>query len=130
MMTVESTQESCGWAVPEMELKAERQTLRKYLRQRGAGRADGKIPRARQQHRWPAGALPDRAALQLMPLITLETVFSPIEAEIMRTRLEAGGIEAVLFDAGIASLIGPGLSGVRLMVLDEDEAAARALLSA
>ena len=29
-MTVESTQESCGWAVPEMELKAERQTLRKY----------------------------------------------------------------------------------------------------
>jgi hypothetical protein len=65
-----------------------------------------------------------------MPLITLETVFSPIEAEIMRTRLEAGGIEAVLFDAGIASLIGPGLSGVRLMVLDEDEAAARALLSA
>lgn len=65
-----------------------------------------------------------------MPLITLETVFSPVEAEIMRTRLEAGGIDAVLFDAGIASLIGPGLSGVRLMVLEEDEAAARALLSA
>jgi hypothetical protein len=65
-----------------------------------------------------------------MPLITLETVFNPVEAEIMRMRLEAGGIDAVLFDAGIASLIGPGLSGVRLMVLDEDEAAARALLSA
>jgi hypothetical protein len=29
-MTVESTQDSCGWAVPEMELKAERQTLRKF----------------------------------------------------------------------------------------------------
>jgi hypothetical protein len=29
-MSVESTQESCGWAVPEMALKAERQTLRKY----------------------------------------------------------------------------------------------------
>ena len=29
-MTVESTQGSCGWAVPEMELKAERQTLRKF----------------------------------------------------------------------------------------------------
>jgi hypothetical protein len=29
-MAVESTQESCGWAVPEMTLKAERQTLRKY----------------------------------------------------------------------------------------------------
>jgi hypothetical protein len=29
-MTVESTQTSCGWAVPEMTLKAERQTLRKF----------------------------------------------------------------------------------------------------
>ena len=29
-MTVASTQESCGWAVPEMDVKAERQTLRKY----------------------------------------------------------------------------------------------------
>lgn len=65
-----------------------------------------------------------------MPLVTLETVFNPVEAEIMRMRLETGGIDAVLFDAGIASLIGPGLSGVRLMVLDDDEAAARALLAA
>ncbi|MFZ4111073.1 MAG: pyridoxamine 5'-phosphate oxidase family protein [Polymorphobacter sp.] len=29
-MTVESTQVSCGWAVPEMALTAERQTLRKF----------------------------------------------------------------------------------------------------
>jgi hypothetical protein len=29
-MTVESAQGSCGWAVPEMALKAERQTLRKF----------------------------------------------------------------------------------------------------
>lgn len=64
-----------------------------------------------------------------MPLVTLETLFDPMTAEIMRMRLETGGIEAVLFDNGIASLIGSGLSGVRLMVLDEDEAAARALLS-
>ena len=64
-----------------------------------------------------------------MPLITLATVFNPVEAEIMRMRLEAGGIEAVVFDAGIASLIGPGVSGVRLMVIDDDEAAARALLA-
>ncbi len=64
-----------------------------------------------------------------MPLITLQTVFNPVEAEIMRMRLEAGGIEAVIFDAGIASLIGPGISGVRLMVLDEDAATARALLA-
>jgi hypothetical protein len=66
----------------------------------------------------------------MMPLVTLETVFDPMAAEMMRMRLEAGGIDAVLFDAGIASLIGSGLSGVRLMVLDEDEAAARALLAA
>ena len=65
-----------------------------------------------------------------MPLVTLETLFDPVAAEIMRMRLEAGGIAAVVFDAGMASLIGPGLSGVRLMVLDTDEAAARALLSA
>lgn len=64
-----------------------------------------------------------------MSLVILETVFNPVEAEIMRMRLETGGIEAVVFDAGIASLIGPGLSGVRLMVLGEDEADARALLA-
>jgi hypothetical protein len=29
-MTVASTQTSCGWAVPEMTLQAERQTLRKF----------------------------------------------------------------------------------------------------
>jgi len=65
-----------------------------------------------------------------MPLVTLETIFSPVEAEVKRATLDAAGIEAVLFDAGIASLIGSGLSGVRLMVLDEDEAEARAVLAA
>ncbi len=64
-----------------------------------------------------------------MSLITLETIFSPIEAEVKRATLDAAGIEAVLFDAGIASLIGSGLSGVRLMVLDEDADAARAVLA-
>ncbi|MBB6226903.1 hypothetical protein FHS79_001065 [Polymorphobacter multimanifer] len=64
-----------------------------------------------------------------MPLVTLDTLFDPMAAEMMRMRLEAGGIEAVVFDAGIASLIGSGVSGVRVMVLDEDEAAARALLA-
>lgn len=64
-----------------------------------------------------------------MPLVVLETLFDPVEAEIMRMRLEAGGIEAVLFDQNIVALIGAGLSGVRLMVLDEDEAEARALLA-
>jgi hypothetical protein len=65
-----------------------------------------------------------------MALVVLRTIYDPVEAEIVRMRLEAGGIESVLFDTGIASLIGSGLSGVRLMVLDEDEAAARALLAA
>ncbi len=65
-----------------------------------------------------------------MPLATLVTLFDRQEAEIVRARLEAGGIESVLFDAGIASLIGPGLSGVRVMVLDEDEAAARTMIAA
>lgn len=64
-----------------------------------------------------------------MPLATLCTLFDRQEAEIVRARLEASGIESVLFDAGIASLIGPGLSGVRVMVLDGDEAAARALIA-
>lgn len=64
-----------------------------------------------------------------MALAVLMTLFDRQEAEIVRSRLEAGGIGAVLFDAGIASLIGAGLSGVRVMVLDEDEAAARALLA-
>lgn len=63
-----------------------------------------------------------------MALVCVETLFSPVEAEIARARLDAAGIEAVLFDAGIASLIGPGVSGIRLMVLMEDEAGARRIL--
>ena len=63
-----------------------------------------------------------------MSLVVIDTVFDPVEAEVMRSSLAAAGIDAVLFDAGIASLIGSGLSGVRLMVLDTDEGAARALL--
>jgi hypothetical protein len=64
-----------------------------------------------------------------MALVCVETLFSPVEAEIARARLDAAGIEAVLFDAGIASLIGPGVSGIRLMVLAEDEAGARQILA-
>ena len=63
-----------------------------------------------------------------MSLVAIDTVFDPVEAEVMRSSLAAAGIEAVLFDAGIASLIGSGLSGVRLMVLEQDAGAAKALL--
>jgi len=64
-----------------------------------------------------------------MPLICLKTFYDRGEAELVRGLLEAGGVDSVLFDDGIASLIGGGVSGVRLMVLDEDEAMARALLN-
>ena len=64
-----------------------------------------------------------------MPLACIDTLFSPMEAEIVRSRLASAGIIAVLFDAGIASLIGPGVSGIRVMVDEEDEAIARAELA-
>lgn len=35
LVEVESTQTSCGYAVPEMELKAERQTLKKWAEKKG-----------------------------------------------------------------------------------------------
>ncbi len=62
-MMVESAQGSCGWAVPEMELKAERQTLRKVPCPGSTRRAPAQICRPQSQHRWPAGAAADRAAL-------------------------------------------------------------------
>lgn len=64
-----------------------------------------------------------------MALACVETVYSPVEAEILRSLLDAAGITAVLFDAGIASLIGPGVSGIRLMVDEDDAAAARAIIA-
>jgi Pyridoxamine 5'-phosphate oxidase len=36
LIGVESTQTSCGYAVPEMELKSERQTLKKWAEKKGA----------------------------------------------------------------------------------------------
>lgn len=65
-----------------------------------------------------------------MALVCVETLFSPVEAAIVESRLAAAGIDAVLFDAGIASLIGPGVSGIRVMVAEEDAALARFTLSA
>lgn len=64
-----------------------------------------------------------------MALVVVETLFDRIAGEIARGRLEAAGIDAVLFDGGIASVIGGGISGVRVMVDAVDEPAARALLA-
>lgn len=45
LVDVESTQTSCGYAVPEMELKGERQTLKKWA----TGKGDEKIVEYQQQ---------------------------------------------------------------------------------
>ena len=63
-----------------------------------------------------------------MPLVELARFDNRIEAELARLNLGSEGIEAVLFDAGTNSF-GP-MMPVRLMVLDEELAEARRLLSA
>ncbi len=63
-----------------------------------------------------------------MDLVEVDRVFDSVGAEIVRGYLESAGIEAVLFDSGLASLLG-GVSGVRVMVAPDDAAAARALLA-
>ena len=65
-----------------------------------------------------------------MGLVVVETLFDRIAGEIARARLETAGIDAALFDGGIASVIGSGVSGVRLMVDEADAAVAMALLAA
>lgn len=61
----------------------------------------------------------------LVELLTINDV--PLAA-ILRGRLLAEGIDAHLFDAGFAGLLGGGYPGIRLMVPDSDEAYARRLL--
>ncbi|MGL4543403.1 MAG: putative signal transducing protein [Polymorphobacter sp.] len=63
-----------------------------------------------------------------MELVEVDRVFDSVGAEIVRGFLQSAGIDAVLFDSGLASLLG-GVSGVRVMVAPDDEAAARALLA-
>lgn len=63
-----------------------------------------------------------------MDLVEVDRVFDSVGAEIVRGFLQSEGIDAVLFDSGLASLLG-GISGVRVMVAPEDAAAARALLA-
>ena len=65
-----------------------------------------------------------------MPLAELARYSSGVEAQIVRGRLEAAGVHAVCFDAGmnIAESVGIMIP-VRLMVLDEDLDEARAILA-
>ena len=51
-----------------------------------------------------------------------------IEAEVARLNLEAGGVDAVLFDAEMNSFGWGPLMPIRLMVVEEDLADARRLL--
>ena len=53
-------------------------------------------------------------------LVELATFATRIEAELARTRLEADGIEAVLFDAETNSVGWGPMMPVRLMVLERD----------
>lgn len=59
-----------------------------------------------------------------MALVELGRYVAGFEADIDRLRLEDAGIYAFVFDSGMGALV----AGVRLMVDDEDEDAARALL--
>lgn len=64
-----------------------------------------------------------------MPLVELVRRPSGVEAELLRGRLESAGVPAVCFDAGMNIAESVGLMiPVRVMVLDEDLAEAKALM--
>ena len=67
-----------------------------------------------------------------MPLVEIAAFENPVAAELAKSALTSAGIEAVLFDSGIAAAYGGalGLAPVRLMVPRGEAAAARALLEA
>jgi putative signal transducing protein len=60
-------------------------------------------------------------------LVELGRFYTPIQAELARLRLEAAGIDSVVFDA--ATTYVNAATGVRLMVDEDDEARARRVLS-
>jgi hypothetical protein len=63
-----------------------------------------------------------------MPLAMVREYSDRIEADVARLALEAEGIPAVLFDAGVSSLgLGP-IASARLMVDESDLAEAKAIL--
>jgi hypothetical protein len=60
-------------------------------------------------------------------LVELERFYTPIQAELARLRLEAAGIDSVVFDASTTYV--NAATGVRLMVDEDDEMRARRVLS-
>ena len=63
-----------------------------------------------------------------MALVELARFENRIEAEVARLNLQANAIDAVLFDAEMASFGWGPMMPIRLMVLDEDLEEARLLL--
>lgn len=64
-----------------------------------------------------------------MPLAMVGEYSSRIDADVARLSLEAEGIPAVLFDAGVSSLgLGP-IASARLMVDESDVDRAKAILA-
>lgn len=63
-----------------------------------------------------------------MALTELRRFDSRIEAEIVRGKLQAGGVHAILFDDGLSSLGIGSLTPVRLMVDEAEREEAEALL--
>jgi hypothetical protein len=61
-----------------------------------------------------------------MSLVELQRFYSQVDAELARLRLEAAGIQSVIFDSS-AHFAG-AITGVRLMVLDEERDEAARLL--
>jgi hypothetical protein len=65
-----------------------------------------------------------------MALVQLARFYNSFEAGLAKSKLESEGIESVLFDTEMSWEGLGGLIPIRLMVLDEDEAEARRILSA
>jgi len=65
-----------------------------------------------------------------MSLVELARYYTKVEGDLVQLLLGSHGIEAILFDAGLNNVEGGGLATpVRLMVLDDDLAAAEAILA-
>jgi hypothetical protein len=65
-----------------------------------------------------------------MALVEVARLADRGAAAVLLSRLRADGIESLLFDDGLASAIGGLLSGIRVMVREEDATSARRLIDA